>query len=254
VQGLLSLDAGMMPDGTGGYFCSTFKPGSWMHDGLRVRNTHRSGAKRWKPLASQARALRPRPSGRLREQIQPTAISMIAKSGALQGDAVVEKDSHLLELARYVVLNPVREGMVGTAGAWPWSSYVAMTGETPAPAWLQSDWVLSQFSKQRETAVNLYRDLVRAGVGLPSIWSQLKGQVFLGTEPFIEPMQRLTDKTSISEIPRAQRRPMAKPVAHYRGIHPDRSVAMAQTYATGDYTMQEIADCFGCITLRSAGQ
>ena len=126
-----------------------------------------------------------------------------------------------------------------------WSSYAAMTGEAPAPAWLQSDWVLSQFSNQRETAVNLYRDFVRAGVGLPSIWSQLKGQVFLGTEPFIERMQRLTDKTSISEIPRVQRRPMAKPLAHYRGIHPDRSVAMAQAYATGDYTMQEIADCFG---------
>lgn len=38
---------------------------------------------------------------------------------------LVEKDSHLLELARYVVLNPVRAGMVGAAGAWPWSSYAA---------------------------------------------------------------------------------------------------------------------------------
>lgn len=158
---------------------------------------------------------------------------------------LVQKNSHLLELARYVVLNPVRAGMVGDAGAWPWSSYAATTGERPAPAWLQTDWILGQFANQRETAVNRYRDFVRAGVGLPSIWSQLKGQVFLGTEPFIARMQSLTDKMPISEIPRAQRRPMAKPLAHYRDIYPDQSVAMAQAYASGDYTMQEIADYFG---------
>lgn len=105
--------------------------------------------------------------------------------------------------------------------------------------------MLSQFSNRRETAVNLYREFVRAGAGLPSLWSELKGQVFLGTEPFIERMQSLTDKTSISEIPRVQRRPLAKPLAHYRDTHPDRAVAMAQAYATGDYTMQEIVDYFG---------
>jgi REP element-mobilizing transposase RayT len=38
---------------------------------------------------------------------------------------LVEKDSYLLELARYVVLNPVRAGMVSDAGDWPWSSYPA---------------------------------------------------------------------------------------------------------------------------------
>jgi putative transposase len=37
---------------------------------------------------------------------------------------LVEKDAHLLELARYVVLNPARAAMVGHAGEWPWSSYL----------------------------------------------------------------------------------------------------------------------------------
>ncbi len=46
---------------------------------------------------------------------------------------LVQKDSYLLELARYVVLNPVRAGMVRSAKEWPWSSYRAMVGQAPVP-------------------------------------------------------------------------------------------------------------------------
>jgi REP element-mobilizing transposase RayT len=66
---------------------------------------------------------------------------------------LVEKDAHLLELARYVVLNPVRAGMVGECEAWPWSSYHAMTGLTTRPVWLQTEWMLAQFGAQLERKV-----------------------------------------------------------------------------------------------------
>ncbi|MDZ7788589.1 MAG: transposase [Halofilum sp. (in: g-proteobacteria)] len=55
---------------------------------------------------------------------------------------LVEGDSYLLEVARYVVLNPVRAGMVSDAGEWPWSSYAAMVGEAQCPPWLERDWLL----------------------------------------------------------------------------------------------------------------
>jgi putative transposase len=42
---------------------------------------------------------------------------------------LVDRDSYLLELARYVVLNPVRVGMVKSPQQWRWSSYAAMMGE-----------------------------------------------------------------------------------------------------------------------------
>lgn len=158
---------------------------------------------------------------------------------------IVEKDGYLLELARYVVLNPVRARMVKDVADWPWSSYAAMTGGQAAPDWLQTDWILGQFSAQRRRAINLYVDFVRAGVGLPSLWDQLSGQIYLGSEPFIKRMQRLTDKVTTSEIPRAQRRLLAKPLSHYQDIYPDPKAAMVAAYATGDYTMQAIADFFG---------
>ena len=157
---------------------------------------------------------------------------------------LVEKDSYLLELARYVVLNPVRAGMVRDAAAWPWSSYHAMIRSEAAPAWLRTDWVLGQFSPQRGRAIKRYIDFVREGVGLPSLWGQLRGQVFLGGDDFLKRMQKLSDKSAMGEIPRAQRRPLAKPLNHYRDKLDDAKKGMAAAYASGDYTMQEIADCF----------
>ena len=44
---------------------------------------------------------------------------------------LVDKESYLLELARYVVLNPVRAGMVDNVADWPWSSYPVMIPELP---------------------------------------------------------------------------------------------------------------------------
>ena len=158
---------------------------------------------------------------------------------------LVEKDSYLLELARYVVLNPVRAGIVADAGQWPWSSYAAMVGKAPAPPWFQTDWILGQFGQDRAAAVQGYMDFVRAGMGLPSLWNQVKGQVYLGSDAFLQQMQTFADKSNFSEIPRAQRRPLAKPLEFYRDTIADRKAAMAAAYASGDYTMQQIADAFG---------
>ena len=157
---------------------------------------------------------------------------------------LVEKEGYLLELSRYVVLNPVRAGMVADAGQWPWSSYAAMTGAAPAPAWLQTDWILGQFGQQRSEAMARYRDFVRAGVGLPGLWEGLRGQIYLGSDAFLEHMQALSND-SVAEIPHAQRRPLAKPLADYQEAHADPREGMAAAYASGDYTMQAIAKAYG---------
>jgi REP element-mobilizing transposase RayT len=60
---------------------------------------------------------------------------------------LVERDSYLKELCRYVVLNPVRAAMVNRLGEWPWSSYRAAAGLERGPRWLSVGWPLGQFSK-----------------------------------------------------------------------------------------------------------
>jgi REP element-mobilizing transposase RayT len=159
---------------------------------------------------------------------------------------LVERDAYLLELARYVVLNPVRAAMVSDAGDWPWSSYRAMIGQQPAPAWLETDWLLGQFGDVRSRARASYAAFVRQGIGQPSVWEGLRHQVFLGSDSFVQrhctpskPLERLR------EVPRAQRRPLAKPLSDFAGRYPVRREAMARAYQTGVYSMQEIADYFG---------
>lgn len=64
----------------------------------------------------------------------------------------MEKEAYLLELARYVVLNPVRAGMVAQAGDWPWIAYRASIGEEDPPPWLAADGLLQTFGGSRSEA------------------------------------------------------------------------------------------------------
>lgn len=158
---------------------------------------------------------------------------------------LVEKDAYLLELVRYVVLNPVRAGMVADAAEWPWSSHRAVLGMSPSGPWLESDWVLSQFGKRRRAAVRKYAEFVRAGVQLPSIWEELRGPNVLGGEVFAEKLKdgQISGR-DLREVPRAQRRALARSLSEYRRLADSRD-AMAQAYLSGNYTMKEIADHFG---------
>ena len=65
-------------------------------------------------------------------------------------------------------------------------------------------------------AVNLSmsRDFIRADIGLPSVWEGLRGQIYLGSDALVQRMQALADQPLV-EVPRAQRRPMAQPLAQY---------------------------------------
>ena len=161
---------------------------------------------------------------------------------------LVEKDAYLLELSRYVVLNPLRAGMTKNMDDWPWSSYPAMVGDTVVPEWLETDWLLSQFGKSRKVARRKYKNFVREGVGLPPIWDELKSQIYLGGDTFVENLQAVYGKSSddhdLKEIPRRQRRPMAKPLDWYEQEYESRDEAIAQAYFSGDYTMKEISVCF----------
>lgn len=76
---------------------------------------------------------------------------------------LVEKEICLLELARYVVLNPVRAGLVKRAVDWPWSSYRAPAGLGEPSAFLTTDWLLGQFAQDRKKAQRAYRRLPPGG-------------------------------------------------------------------------------------------
>lgn len=160
---------------------------------------------------------------------------------------LVNKDHYLLELSRYVVLNPLRaKGMVNRPEDWPWSSYSAMTGEVPAPKWLTTNWILSLFGKQKKVAQKQYRQFVLAGMQYQyEIWSNLKGQIYLGDENFVAEVQKKIGKEKDDlNIPWQQKRPIAKPLSEIAGEHPDRNAAIIAAYKTGQYSQREIGEFY----------
>lgn len=125
---------------------------------------------------------------------------------------LVDKDAYLLELARYIVLNPVRAGMVQRVEDWPWSSYAITAGKREAPDWLDVEWIVKQFGADPIAARQAYRRFVRAGVDGASPWEALRGQVYLGEEKFLARMEKLAVEQDKQGIPARHRQP-ARPDA-----------------------------------------
>ena len=119
---------------------------------------------------------------------------------------LIQKDSHLLEVCRYVVLNPIRARMVERLDDWKWSSYRATAGkEQPHPC-LTIDWVLGQFSRTIAEAEKEYRQFVKCGIGKETIWNEVKGQSILGEDDFVAGLSaHLKRHKDVPEIPKSQR-------------------------------------------------
>ena len=159
---------------------------------------------------------------------------------------LVDSDAYLLELSRYVVLNPVRANMVKKPADWPWSSYRSSMGLEDAAPWLAVDGLLAQFAKRRSLAQQRYAQFVAEGINADSPWASLTGQVYLGDELFVQRMQTHIQTTKDDvQIPHVQRRPPPPSLAQIDKCEPDRNAAIRAAYATGAYSYQQIAEYFG---------
>ncbi|MAT92070.1 MAG: addiction module toxin RelE [Halioglobus sp.] len=158
---------------------------------------------------------------------------------------LVDSNAYLLELARYIALNPVRAQMVESVLDWPWSSYRETAGYTHAGSLLTSERILAHFSSDRETAHARFRQFVANGAGSPSPWRALKHQIYLGSGQFVQDMQsRIEPGCSLDEVPSAQTRPPPRSLEYYARRYPDKREAMALAYLSGHYTLKEVGSHF----------
>ncbi|QBE62993.1 REP-associated tyrosine transposase [Pseudoduganella lutea] len=132
---------------------------------------------------------------------------------------LIDRDAHLLELSRYIPLNPVRAGLVTDPAGWQWSSYGSLAGIVPIPAWLEHEWILSQFAHKQSRHV-AYRAFVEAGRHMK------------------DPLLGMDEHTSQPDSP-----PLS--MLQYAALYPDRGVAMAAAYHAGGCAMKAIAAHFG---------
>ncbi len=160
---------------------------------------------------------------------------------------LVQKDSHFLEVCRYVVLNPVGAKMIGHPRRWKWSSYRATAGSTLPHGCLSIDEILSHFGQRRAAAQKKYAEFVQAGIGSPSIWDGLEAQSLLGVEGFAEGLRHhVTGKRKIREIPKGQRyagRPaLAKLFSQSTRKKQSRDQLIAKAIAEHGYSQMELAN------------
>ncbi len=163
---------------------------------------------------------------------------------------VVDKDSYLLELVRYVALNPVRSGRVKNPKEWLWSSYRATAGFDQCPEWLDADWVVDVVSGgvgSREQKIKQYMAFVEDGMRTESdLMEQVQQQMYLGDDAFVVRVQESCEVgPHLAGIAREQKRKPLYQLDDYGNQYPNTKEAMARAYLSGHYSQVEIARHFG---------
>lgn len=165
---------------------------------------------------------------------------------------LVEKESYLLELCRYVVLNPMRAGMAARPEQYPWSSYLPTLGRAERPAFLTTEWLLGHFATSLPEAGRRYRQFVQEGMEqADSPWTKLSGQILLGTEAFAQRAKELLGgREEIPEIPRTQRHVGRPPLDELFPpgtvmLMQDRNRLIRVAHGKHGYTLKEISEALG---------
>lgn len=173
---------------------------------------------------------------------------------------LVDRDAYMLEVCRYVELNPVRAGMVAQAVDWPWSSYRSHTGQAVAPAWLGSHEVWGyllgrDFESARDCmqAQRAYAELVAAGQG-SALWDELNRQIYLGDDQFVGRMLEAAAPSAkrsapVPKIQRSSTRSLAEWMAHCES----REEALRRAYCESGLSMTAMAAELG-LTLGRVSQ
>jgi len=164
---------------------------------------------------------------------------------------LVEKETYLLVLSRYVALNPLRAGLVKMIEDWEWSSHRAIIGIGKKPPFLTVDWILSQFGDDKSMAKSRYKQFVLDGITEDFPKKDIHGQILLGTKHFIDKFDNiLRGKGKLKEVPRVQRyatRPSLRDLFPQERLREKkfREEAIYAAYVLYGYTFSEIAAWLG---------
>ncbi len=180
---------------------------------------------------------------------------------------LVDKDNYLLELSRYIHLNPVRAQMVRRPEAYRWSSYSSYLSPRYPPEWLRREDVLGQMGENLAKARRKYRQFVEEGLRreIRDPLQEVIGGIALGGERFWEEVKkRLEEPQGRSEVPALREihretdvRMIVEKVASFYGVsgekitqrerppHPGTQVALYLARKKTGLSLNEIAGFFG---------
>ena len=166
---------------------------------------------------------------------------------------LVDRDAYLLEVCRYVELNPVAARIVKKPQGWPWSSYRAHVGEQTAPDWLDTDGLQGHVlgrpvrtATDRLRGARRYAELVASSAKTPLWENALRQQIYLGDEAFVERMQALAEPQNSADpdIPKVQRS-KARSLDQWLSSCTTREEALYRAHTESALSMSAIARQLG---------
>ena len=122
---------------------------------------------------------------------------------------LIDADEYLVQLSRYIHLNPVQSNMVAKPAEYFWSSYPVFIGKRKKPDWLTTGEVLGHFGKKKNTAIKHYKNFVEElNVSVSEDpHKAIFGGFILGNTSFIKWVQNtfLASQENIGEIPQLRK-------------------------------------------------
>lgn len=128
---------------------------------------------------------------------------------------LIEKESYFAEVLRYVVLNPIRAGIVQQLETYRWSSYRATVGLDEAPDWLDINAALTAFSNDRSDAHARFREFVLDRMeSSDRLWDLVTNGMYLGSEDWTKRMRSVVEAHPRSTDHPKQQRAVGRPRMH----------------------------------------
>jgi hypothetical protein len=140
---------------------------------------------------------------------------------------LIDADNYLLELVRYIHLNPVRAGIVSNPSDYDWSGHHAYIGNKEL-SWVTTEWVLTQFSTEIFQARNGYYEFVLAGIKeirRPEFHSGSLESRILGDDSFTENVLQKTSQ--LQHLPKSLEEIVAA-ICQYFNIPLDKLTAVGK--------------------------
>ena len=173
----------------------------------------------------------------------------------------MEKDAYLLELSRFIHLNPWRVNRGRDPIKYRWSSLGPYVGTRAAPSWLTVRELMSQFGSKGKRG---YWQFVAEGIkqGIRTPWDELRGQAVMGSEEFVQRVmkrhggkaEKKTEIVGRKELVGVKPEVIMAAVGKYYGIEPEAMKGRGRRYTEPRYVASYLMRRYGFMGLREIGE
>lgn len=154
----------------------------------------------------------------------------------------IDKARFLVEVVREICWHPDRGYNLGAPEAWQWEDKHAWYTRDSSKTWLNLERLLRYFAGQPGLARTRFIGFLGRGRHRPSIWNYLRFGLFLGDEDFVsQTIARLHRPSQTTGLASPELR---RPWSYYQTHYSDQG-AIRAAYASGEYTLKQIAEHFG---------